>query len=1233
MMPFRFVGLLAASVMLASCASVSEKGTIAELRNVKLDLSDEVIEGGIEKAMQSYQNFLEETPESAMTPEAIRRLADLKIEREYGTFESPGVGVTAPVTGSAAATPMDAPESSAIQAPTTATSSGMALTGDQESESDFESRATQTDLPAAVGAVPEDQVANGLENQSAEEAIGLYKQLLEKYPMYERNDQVLYQMTRAYEELGRVDEAVEVMNRIAADYPNSDYIDEIQFRRGEYYFTRKKYLDAENAYLPIVNMGPSSFYYELSLYKLGWTFYKQDMLEEGMNQFVALLDHKINIGYDFENPDDDIEQKRIDDTFRVISLSFSAMGGPDAVVDYFNKHGSRSYEVDIYRNLGEHYLEKRRYADAASSYKTFVELNPYHKVAPHFDMRVIEIYKKGGFPKLVIEANKEFATSYGLKSKYWQHFEVDSYPDVLALLKSTLTELANYYHAMYQNKDFVKQRADNFVEAQHWYHEFLDSFPKDEQAPVMNYQLADLLLENKSYHEAALEYERTAYDYPAHEKASAAGYAAVYTHRKNLEVTEEEQKDPVKRDVIRSSLRFSEAFPEHEKASLVMNAALEDIFAMKDYAFAVTTGRKMLEMFPQAPQEERRSGWLIVAHSSFELEQFADAEAAYQNVLNLTAPEDPTRKELVENLAASIYKQGEQANERGEFLVAAEHFLRVGQAAPQSKLRPSADYDAATALIKLENWGRSATVLTAFRNNYPGHELQADVTKKLAQVYSEDGKLALAAAEYERIESESDDEAIRREALKVAADLYMEVDNTDKAIEVRRRFIQYFPEPREPVMEMHNAIAGILETRGDTDSYRNELNAMVYVYSQTAAEARSDRMRYLAGTSHLKLTEPMYDEFAELKLTQPFQASLKRKRDSMKAANAAFGQLVDYEIGEVTAAATYYIAEIYYNFSRSLLNSERPSGLSELEMQQYEFLLDEQSYPFEEKSIDIHEKNVGLIDVGVYNDWVDRSIVKLSKLMPGRYAKFEESSGFIAMVNNVSYQSLVSPQLPVAAVAPAAEGMAAPAAPAPAVDGIQAVPMDEAADSSADVENVESVEGVESADGMENVAGEENGETVMETDGADVPVFAEAGETAVAESAEESAPAAVETEAAAEQVVEEVAEVEEAESAEPLVQEEAEAAVVEDEMIAEEVPVSEPEPQPADADASLAEPAASAPEAEAVEAPADGAAEQTPVSEAAEESMNESEAPAEPEEVVTEVAPESARDVAQEEGL
>ena len=52
---------------------------------------------------------------------------------------------------------------------------------------------------------------------------------LETYPNYERNDQVLYQMSRAYDEIGQPDEAMKVMDRLVAEYPYSKYIDEVHF--------------------------------------------------------------------------------------------------------------------------------------------------------------------------------------------------------------------------------------------------------------------------------------------------------------------------------------------------------------------------------------------------------------------------------------------------------------------------------------------------------------------------------------------------------------------------------------------------------------------------------------------------------------------------------------------------------------------------------------------------------------------------------------------------------------------------------------------------------------------------------------------------------------------------------------------------------------------------------------------------------------------------------------------
>ncbi len=79
------------------------------------------------------------------------------------------------------------------------------------------------------------------EGLRATEAIHLYSALLKTYPKYERNDSVLYQLARAYELNAQQDKALASLDRLVANYPNSRYIDEAQFRRGELLFSMKAY--------------------------------------------------------------------------------------------------------------------------------------------------------------------------------------------------------------------------------------------------------------------------------------------------------------------------------------------------------------------------------------------------------------------------------------------------------------------------------------------------------------------------------------------------------------------------------------------------------------------------------------------------------------------------------------------------------------------------------------------------------------------------------------------------------------------------------------------------------------------------------------------------------------------------------------------------------------------------------------------------------------------------------
>src|SRR5467141_1884995 len=536
------IPILTAPVFMVGCAArpikpVGTVGTLATLRNVRPDVQDVKVEQGLDQAMQQYRRFLEEAPETAMTPEAMRRLADLQLEKQFGIR-----------TGNAKPREMAAPKPAPILAGSRTgspnPSAAAASVSLRESDQDFERRTTAEAgilVGSNAGASPADTVRAGADAEGPLEAISLYNRLPTESPNYKNSDQVLYQMARAYDELGRTEEAIETMERLIRTNPHSSHFDEVQFRRGEYFFTRRRYRDAESAYSGIVSLGAPSEFYELALYKLGWTLYKQEFYDEALQKYVALLDYKVSIGYDFDQKHDEDSDRRVADTFRVISLSFSNLGGPETMQEHFSKFGNRSYEDRIYSSLGEHYLGKLRYDDAAKTYKAFVALYPFHRAAPRFSMRVVETFTQGGFPKLVLESKREFASKYGLKAEYWRHVKPEESPEVLAFLKTNLKDLATHYHAQYQSEPKADDKLANYREALRWYGEYLESFPTDADSPPINYRLADLLLENKDFGEAAKQYERTAYGYPPHPQSAAAGYAAVYAYREQLKIVDKEQ--------------------------------------------------------------------------------------------------------------------------------------------------------------------------------------------------------------------------------------------------------------------------------------------------------------------------------------------------------------------------------------------------------------------------------------------------------------------------------------------------------------------------------------------------------------------------------------------------------------------------------------------------------------------------------------------------------------------
>jgi TolA-binding protein len=643
-------------------------------------------------------------------------------------------------------------------------------------------------------------------------------------------------------------------------------------------------------------------------------------------------------------------------------------------------------------NLGDLYLEKERFVDAAETYEAFVAQDPYHPKSPLLQVEVIEAYKRGGFPSLVLEGKKGFVERYGMDGEFWLRNPPEENTAVSTHLKANLNDLAQYYHAEAQRDG----KQSDYREASRYYRKYLAYFPGEPDSANTNFLLAEVLFESEQFSSATDEYERTAYAYPMHERSAEAGYAALLAYRAHEQTLEEEMRTDWHARYLDSGLRFANTYPEHPESGAVLTTVAEDLFAQNEFDLAIAVGQAVVGKQPPVEPALARTAWTVIAHSQFDLANFAMAEDAYYKLRTFTPVEDQEAgQEIKDRIASSIYKQGEQARDAGDLETAITHFTRLGKAVPDSAIRATAEYDAAAALINLAAWDRASGVLEQFRADYPDSEFADDITQKLAVSYLESGRGVQAAQEFERIAvaaSSTDD--MRREALWKAADLYETSAVTSSEQRVLGNIISLYPNPLSESIEARFRLLEISRSLGDDVDVTARLEELVRV-DATAGAQRSDRTRYLAAKASLELAEPVRRRFTVVKLNQPLAETLKLKRSLMEDVIKVYTTAADYGVAEVTTAATFRLGEVYEQFSTDLMESERPGNLDAAALEQYELLLEEQMFPFEEKAIDLYTANADRAADGVYDEWVKKSFDRLAGLMPARYAKMERSEDVV----------------------------------------------------------------------------------------------------------------------------------------------------------------------------------------------------------------------------------------------
>ena len=840
----------------------------------------------------------------------------------------------------------------------------------------------------------DDGVADGDRNL-AMASIADYEALLKKYPDRLDNDAILYQLAKAYTLAGKPYLAIVTLEQLVESYPRSDYYLESEFRLGQMLYTVGDYQAAEEAYQRLISRGESDNpYYVSARYLQGWSIFKQDRLQDSLLAFTMLLDEQ----YPDLNSLTEASGSRLNmlnDVLRIMAVMFDELGDWEQIATFYDQHGQRHYEYLLYDRLATYYYSKNYYKSGASTLRAFVLRYPDDVLAPAYYERLIDGYKKAGYANLVRKHKELYVGMFGVGTPYWNTHTDAMRQQLTVSLSGYIWDLAGFWHAWGQDAEPGPEKRQRLLQAENWYREYIRSFPAADDAVKAHFLLAEVAFQLQDYPLAKDHYEIVAYQYPHSENAAEAGYAAILAFNKYQPASAEQHA--WRQGTVASAMRFVKEFPRDSRAGTVLVNTSEMLLKDGYYAQALTTSRLAVEYKEELSPRYQYGAALVRGHAAFEAGHYPEAENALMEAQGYAAISDRQRRALREKVAASIYKQGEVAQQQGQPDQAVYHWRRLAQVIPESDTRIIAEYDAATILMQNKDYEQAVDVLLAFRQQYPDHKLTKDIPSKLIVAYEDRGEWRNAAFELQRIWKNGDDPEQQRIACYQSAEYFEKAGDTDNAIVMYKRYAHSYKRPFDAAIEAHFKLDQIYAAQGLEEKRRFWLDKIITLNSKAGDDA-TDRSRYLAARAAYDLGEFERVKFDSIALTLPLNKSITAKNAVMQKALKRYTQAVKVGVLEYTTSSTYRIGELYRQLATGLMDSERPAGLDEVELEEYEFLLEDQAFPLEESAIDVHQTNTARTYDGLYDQWIRKSYESMGLLMPGQYDKHERALSYVEQI-------------------------------------------------------------------------------------------------------------------------------------------------------------------------------------------------------------------------------------------
>ncbi|XOV86618.1 MAG: tetratricopeptide repeat protein [Pseudomonadota bacterium] len=775
-----------------------------------------------------------------------------------------------------------------------------------------------------------------------------------------------YKLAYAYDLTGDPAAVRSNLDRIIAESRNPAEVNEACFRRAELLFSAGDYPAAADDYERVAVA--DSPYQLHAQYMLGWSRFKQGDLDSALPPTLAVL-------AELQTDKPARQADLLADATRMAVLALDYLDGAATLADYMAQLDKPEWQSYLYRALGDWYREKERFSDSALTWETFIEHNPMHREAPQIYLEVIETYRSAGFVDDLPTRKLDFINRFERTSAFFEaHGEA-----VFATYRDTLMAYVDYFSALAHARAQTSATADDYRAAAAWYKRWLDNFVGEEESAEKLFLMAESLNAAEDWSGAIGAWQQLIDVYPDHGRVRESHYAVVVA----TEAWAATANLPLLEERVTANLVFASRYPDDDRAATSQLKAAQLLFDQGQYVRAAEAADLALANWTLGDLEA--PALLISGHSWFELLDYAVAEARYRRLLVMD-PNDGIQSRLL----AAVFRQAELAEAEGNLDVAIARYAELLEIAPNDPVAIAAMYDVAGLYELAGRVPEAINQLAAFRARYPHHQLNGEIPLRLVSLFESSGRFADAARELEIVQADRErDDETRRLALYRMGELYLAAGDSGAAIATFRNYAHSYAVPVSLRMEAMHHLDLLYQQSDEPTKRAFWLRKKTEMYDSLATADITPRIRSLAAEAALTLAGDRLADFERATLTLPLKKSLKAKRKVMAAAIAAFEKAAGYEVAEVTTAATFSIGTIYQSLASTLMASARPAGLNDMELEQYELLLEEQAFPFEEQAIELHEINLQRGWRNAWDPWINRSLAELQRLSPGRYRRDE----------------------------------------------------------------------------------------------------------------------------------------------------------------------------------------------------------------------------------------------------